>query len=61
MDKPFTLKVQETEQGIVGLINTSQLPAFVIKQILQDIYKEVSKVDEEEINKYKESDKKCKK
>lgn len=54
MDKPFTLKIQETEKEIVEIINSSQLPAFVLKQILQGIYNEVNRIDEEEIKKYQE-------
>ena len=61
MNKPFTLKIQETEKGIVEILNSSQLPAFVLKQILQGIYNEVDRLDNEEIKKYqeeaKESDK----
>ena len=58
MSKPFTLQVQDTEKGIVELLNTSQLPTFVIKQILQDIFKEVEKIEQEEIRKYEEKNKK---
>lgn len=58
MDKPFTLKIQETEKKIVEIINSSQFPAFVLKQILQGIYNEIDKVDMEEIQKYQEENKK---
>lgn len=62
MNKPFSLIVQETEQGIVEIINKSQLPAYVLKKILQEIYAEVERVESEEMKKYnEEQDKKTKK
>ena len=54
MNKPFTLKIQEVEKEIVEIINSSQLPAFALKQILQGIYNEVDRIDNEEIKKYQE-------
>jgi len=61
MDKPFTIKIQETEKEIVEIINSSQLPAFVLKQILQGIYAEIERVDNEEIAKYNEAQEKSQK
>ena len=58
MNKPFTLIVNDTKKGIVELLNTSQLPAYVIKQILQEIFMEAEKVEQEEIQKYNEKNKK---
>lgn len=58
MNKPFTLIVNDTKQGIVELLNTSQLPAYVIKQILQEIFIEAEKLEQEEIQKYNEKNKK---
>lgn len=54
MNKPFSLIVQETEQGIVEIINKSQLPAYVLKKMLQEIYAEVERIESEEIKKYSE-------
>ena len=54
MNKPFSLIVQETQQGIVEIINKSQLPAYVLKKMLQEIYTEVERIESEEIKKYNE-------
>lgn len=61
MNKPFTLQIQETEQKIVEIINNSQLPAYVLKNILQGIYAEIERVDNEEIAKYNEEQEKSQK
>lgn len=61
MNKPFTMQIEETEQKIVEIINNSQLPAYVLKSILQGIYAEIDRVDNEEIAKYNEEQKKSQK
>ena len=61
MNKPFTMRIQEAEQKIVEIINNSQLPAYVLKNILQRIYEEVERVDNEEITKYNEEQEKSQK
>lgn len=61
MNKPFTMQIQETEQKIVEIINNSQLPAYVLKNILQGIYAEIDRVDNEEIAKYNEEQEKSQK
>lgn len=58
MNKPFTIIIQETEQKIVEIINNSQLPAYVLKNILQGIYAEIERVDNQEIAKYNEEQEK---
>ncbi len=58
MNKPFTLKVQETSEQVVEVLNKSELPAFALKIILQNLYNELDKVDMEEINKYNEENSK---
>lgn len=54
MNKPFTIQVQETEQKIVEIINTSQLPAYVLKTMLINMINELDNIDAEEIRKYNE-------
>lgn len=54
MNKPFTIQVQEAEQKIVEDINNSQLPAYVLKTILQNIYKQLEELETQEIQKYQE-------
>lgn len=58
MNKPFTIIVQETTQKLVEDINNTQLPAYVLKNILQGIYAEIERVDNQEIAKYKEEQEK---
>lgn len=58
MDKPFTLKIEEAEKEVVELINNSNLPAFVWKIILQNVFKQVEISDQEEIEKYQKEVKK---
>lgn len=55
MNKPFTIQVQEVEQEIVNTINNSNLPAYVLKQIVKDIYQQISDVEQQEIQKYLEN------
>ena len=55
MEKPLTLKIQEAEEKIVGILNESQLPAFVIKTILEKLYAQVEQIDKKEIDNYNES------
>ena len=55
--KPFTLQVQETEQEIVDIINKSNLPAYVLKQIIKGIYQQLEEVEQQEIQKYNEENK----
>lgn len=52
IEKPFTLKCKETEENIVQSINNSGLPAYVLKTILQSIYNQIDKIDNEEIQRY---------
>ena len=50
--KPFSLQVQETEAKMVGIINTSNLPAYALKTILQRIYQQLEDIEQKEINQY---------
>lgn len=55
MEKPFTIKVQETEQEIIKIINNSNLPAYVLKTIFQNLYNQLEEIDNKEMQKYAES------
>lgn len=55
MEKPFTIKVQEIEQEIIKIINKSELPAYVLKTMFQNIYNQIEMIDNEEMKKYAES------
>lgn len=50
--KPFTIIVQETEQQIVDTINKSNLPVYVLKNILSGINKQLNDIEQQEIEKY---------
>ena len=54
MNKPLSLKVREFESKLVEEVNKSELPAFCLKQILEKIYSELTKIENEEIEKYLE-------
>ena len=55
MNKPFTLLVKETEQAVVEAINKSQLPTYVLKIMLQNLYSQLETLDNEEIANYEKS------
>lgn len=52
MEKPFILKVKETEDKIVENINNSQLPTYVLKTILQNLYNQIEQIEQKEIQEY---------
>ena len=58
MNKPFTLQVQETQQEIVNTINKSNLPAYVLKIILKELYQQVEQLELNEIETYKQTQEK---
>lgn len=53
MEKPFTLKVEDLKNNIINIINEAKMPSFVVKNVLQAIYQEVNKIEQEEIENYK--------
>ena len=59
--KPFSLQVQETEAKMVDIINTSNLPAYALKTILQRIYQQLEDIEQKEINQYHQEQAKIKK
>ena len=62
MNKPFTLQVQETEEQLVKTLNNSNLPAYVLKQILKELYQQIEQIELKEIETYnQEQEKKPKK
>lgn len=54
-DKPLTLKIQEAEQKVVDVLNEYQLPAYVLKTMLERLYNQVDQLDKAEIAKYQET------
>lgn len=54
--KPLTLQVQETEKEIAEVINKANLPAYVLKQILKDIYQQIEVIEQQEIEEYQKKE-----
>ena len=54
MEKPITLRIEETTQSIVKILNESQLPLFILNQILKDLYTETSNLSKQQAEKDKE-------
>ena len=61
MEKPTILKLKETEEKIIQIINSSDVPAFVLKPMIEKICRQLEILEEQEYLKekenYKESDK----
>lgn len=55
MEKPFTIRIKEFSENLIKLINSSEMPVYVLKNEIEKIYAELNRIDEEEINKYNES------
>jgi len=55
MEKPFTIKVKDFSESFINLINSSNLPVYVLKNEIEKVYAELNHLDEEELNKYNES------
>ena len=60
MNIPFTLQVQETEEQLVKTLNNSNLPAYVLKNILKELYQQIEQLEINEIEKYKQKNEKRK-
>lgn len=41
MDKPITIQIEEIKDNLANILNNSNLPLFVIRYILKDLYSEV--------------------
>ena len=52
MNKPLSLKAEELKNEIINKINNIELPAYCIKIILENIYKEIDNIDKKEIEDY---------
>lgn len=58
MNKPFTIQVQETEEKLVKTINESNIPAYVLKNILKELYQQIEQLELNEIETYKQAQEK---
>jgi hypothetical protein len=41
MDKPLSLRIEETKQTLVNTINSSQLHPYILDSIVKDLYNEI--------------------
>lgn len=55
MEKPFTIKTKEFSENLIKLVNSSNLPVYVLKNEIEKVYAELNRIDEEEIIKYNEN------
>lgn len=54
-DKPTIIKLKETEEKIINLLNSSDIPAFVLKPMVEKIYRQLEILEQQEYEKEKQS------
>ena len=47
-DKPLILRVKDTENRIVAIINNSNIPAFILKSSIEKIYNQLVQLEQQE-------------
>lgn len=52
------LKERETRENIVSIINQSDLPAFILKAIVKDLYEQLQTIEQQQYNLAKEKEEK---
>lgn len=61
MEKPITMKIEEAKEHIVQAINDSNLPMWIVRDIIRDIYEQANRLAiqqaEQEKKAYLESEK----
>lgn len=55
MEKPTILKLKEAEEEITKIINTCGVPAFVLKPMIEKIYRQLEIIEQQEYIKEKEN------
>lgn len=58
MEKPLTLKIQEVEEKLINILNESKLPAYCMKKLLEDIYKQIDNLDIQQMKEYMQQENK---
>lgn len=62
MDKPLSLKIMEFQKDISEVISKSDLPIYILKYQIKDLYDEVNKLannlSQQEIDEYYQSQEK---
>lgn len=51
MEKPLSIRIQECKDRVISAINQSELPASVLKEILQGLYQEIHQLAYMELEK----------
>lgn len=41
MEKPITMRIDELKNTLIGVINSSELPPFLLEPIIKNLYEEV--------------------
>lgn len=49
MEKPINIRVKEIEETMVNLINESNIPAFIMKNVIEKIYNQLVKLEQKEL------------
>ena len=52
--KPYIIKVAETEEKIVDVLNKSDLEPYTLKNILTGIYQQLDEIEKNQINEYQQ-------
>ena len=47
-EKPLILRVKDTENRIVAIINNSNIPAFILKSSIEKIYNQLIQLEQQE-------------
>lgn len=59
MDKPLPLKVQEFQKEVSDAIAKSELPIYILKYLIKDLYSEIevmsSEIAQKEVSEYYQS------
>jgi len=54
MEKPFTLRIKDIESKIIEILNEENLPFYISKIIIKNIFDDIHRADVEEISKYEQ-------
>lgn len=49
MNKPITVARQEFTEGLVNLVNNSNLPAFVVREALATVYERLAEIEKAQL------------
>lgn len=55
MEKPTIIKLKEIEEEIINIINSSNVPPFVLKPTIEKIYRQLEILEQQEYETEKEN------